>query len=179
GSNYPFHLIPLGNNKLVIGNDASSTSISFVVSNEGLLTQKTNPNFVVRSQFKSNTLYNAAGNYLINLLENRTYHATNFSFRSSFEAPYFTSGVSIDGSTFLGSNNDPSWAVQENSLHEKKAQLFNSSTSSLETIDTKGYPHLLFENSQGQIISVSSGVKRERLDSFSPRPDLFIEIIKE
>ncbi|MGB5700989.1 lipocalin family protein [Muriicola sp.] len=179
GSNYPFHLIPLGNNKLVIGNDASSTSISFVVSNEGLLTQKTNPNFVVRSQFKSKTLYNAAGNYLINLLENRTYNATDFSFRSSFEAPYFTSGVSIDGSTFLGSNNDPFWPVQENSLHEKKAQLFNSSTSSLETIDTKGYPHLLFENSQGQIISVSSGVKRERLDSFSPRPDLFIEIIKE
>ncbi len=179
GSNYPFHLISLNNNKLVIGNDDSSGSISFVVSSEGLLTQKSNPNFVIKSQYKTKTLFNAAGNYIINLLENRTYNASDFSFRTSFETPYFSSGVSLDGSTFLGSNNDPSWTVQENSPHEKKAQLFNSSTSTLETIDTKGYPHLLFENSQGQIISISSGVKRERMDSFSPRPDLFMEVIKE
>lgn len=78
----------------------------------------------------------------------------------------------------LGSNNDPQLSISNESIHEKKARIFNFSTGKPITLESKGYPHLLFENHAGQIISISSGFKRESLEKNAQEPDIFVEVIQ-
>ena len=116
-------------------------------------------------------------NYIINLLENKLYSSQSYKFQEAFETPYFPSGISRDGNLILGSNNNP----QDHSstvIHERIARLYNLTNGNVTTIETEGYPHLLFENHLGQIISISSDFQRDNLGTVSPKPDIFVEVVK-
>jgi len=175
--NSRYHLLSLENGKIILGHHNNPTSVTFLIDSYGMISNRTIVNVSINSQWQKKTIYNAAQNYLINLLENRIYSITDFSLLESFEQPYYPTGISINGNLILGSNNDPNWSVTDDSLHEKIARIFNRSSQEVNTFASKGYPHLIFENHQGQIISISSGLKRDNLERDSQKPDIFIEII--
>jgi hypothetical protein len=170
-----YQIIKLDNDQILIGHSNEPSSLRFKIDAGGFLTERTSVPITIKSDWKKETFYNTAQNYIINLVEGRLYSGTDYSPIDTFSEPNFPYGISADGNLVLGSNNDPKTIDLLNSTHEKRAYLYNRSLQSIEVYDTKGYPHFIFENHLGQIFSVSSGLQRPHLDRSMPAPDLFIE----
>lgn len=173
-----YHLVLLKDQEILVGHFREAQSFKFVVSSTGKISDGEPVNIPVKSHYQKKTLYSPEKEYVINLLENKLYSTRSFGLQESFESPYFPSGISRDGNLILGSNNDPQERITNESIHERKARIYNLTTGKLTTIESKGYPHLLFEDHAGQIISISSGFKRESLDKNAPKPDIFLEVIQ-
>ncbi|WP_373056369.1 lipocalin family protein [Zunongwangia sp. H14] len=175
---YNYHLIALKDKQLLVGHFYEPNSYKFSISETGKISEAEIVNIPIKSHYVKNTFYSAERNYIINLLENKLYSTQTFNLKDSFEKPYFPSGISRNGNLIFGSNNDPEWYPENETIHEKKARIYNLTTGQLNTIETKGYPLMLFENSTGQIISISSGFKRPGLDQSMPKPDIFVEVVR-
>jgi hypothetical protein len=176
--NNSYHIVKLKNGELLVGHFQESQSFKFSISSTGEISSGQLVNIPIRSRSEKKTLYSEDRNYVVNLLENKVYSTQSYSLQETFESPYFPTGISRNGNLILGSNNDPQENISNESIHEKKARLYELATGKLSTVDIKGYPHLLFENHLGQIISISSGFKRENLDTNSPKPDIFVEVVQ-
>jgi len=175
---FPQKLISLSDNRLLIARNGASNCVLFTVAPNGKLTQKTTVAISLNSDNRTRAIYNAAQNYIVDYASNRIYNANDFSLLRSFEAPYFPSGISMDGNRIFGVNNDPDWDIQEGSLHEKKAYALDLASKNVTELQAIGYPHRVFENYLGQTLSISSGLKRQNLYSSSPKADILIEIIQ-
>src|SRR5690606_9399134 len=101
------------------------------------------------------TLINSANGTLVNFQENRVYNLASTAYRS-FEQPYFPLALSTDGTKIIGTNNNPEWTIERESLHSKQVQILDLNSSNISVFNTEGYPHYLFENHLGQIISLST-----------------------
>ncbi len=64
------------------------------------------------------------------------YSTNTYSFLESFEEPYFPSGISENGISIFGTNNDPDWQITQESLHAKEAIKYDRNISSLENYNT-------------------------------------------
>ncbi len=177
-STYKFHMIALKNNQILIGHFDEPNSISFIVNSQGQLTEKDFKDIPLKSKYSKKSFYNPEKNYIINFLENRIYSTTTFSYSNSFETPYFPTGLSNNGNIIFGSNNDSEWQIEENSLHEKKVIALDLNSNLLKEYSTKGYPQLVFQNYMGKTVSLSSGLKRQSLESETSKRDLFIEVVE-
>lgn len=176
--NTDYHLIPLKNGEILVGHYQEAKSYKFSINAMGELSEGELVNIPITSRGQKKTFYSPNKDYVINLDENKIYSTLTWNWQESFESPYFPSGISRNGNLILGSNNDPGENITSEAIHEKKARIYNLTTKNVTTVETKGYPHLLFENHQGQIISISSGFKRASLDNFAPKQDLFVEIVQ-
>ncbi len=175
---YNYRVFELNNNKLLVGHNNESNSIVYNMDVNGILTMDQTVAIPIKDDWDNKTLYNASANYIINLLENRLYSTISYSFLESFEEPYYPSGISEDGIEMLGSNNDPDWSITPESLHAKEAVIFNRSTQAVNTIEILGYPHILFQDYNGDIMSISSGLKKEDIgQNINDKADIFIETL--
>lgn len=175
---FNYQIISLKNDQVLVGHDREPKSFKFSIDGNGKISTGEPVDIPIRSQWKKKTLYSPDQDYIVNLAENKLYSTQSFSYKSSFEKPFYPTGISRNGSLILGSNNDPNETPTNESIQEKKAQVYNITTTELNTVETKGYPHVLFEDHSGQIISISSGFKRKDMESTMPKPDLFVEVIR-
>ena len=173
-----YHLLPLKNGEILVGHFKEEQSFKFKINAQGELLDGQLVNIPIRSHSQKKTLYSPDRDYVINLLDNKIFSTLTFSLWEYVENPSFPSGISRNGNFVFGSRNDPKESIMEESTHEKKAVIYNLSTKTVTTVETKGYPHILFENHLGEIISISSGFKRESLESSAPKPDIFVEILE-
>lgn len=173
-----YHLLPLKNGEILVGHYKEEQSFKFKISAHGELSDGQLVNIPIRSHSQKKTLYSPDGDYVINLLDNKIFSTLTFSFLEYVENPSFPSGISRNGNLIFGSRNDPKESINEESTHEKKAEIYNLSTKTVITVKTKGYPHVIFENYLGEIISISSGFKRESLENSAPKPDIFVEVLE-
>ena len=121
-------------------------------------------------------MYNAAAGILVDSEPNRMYSSTTFQNLGSFEKPNFPTGLSADGSKIFGTDNDYEWNIDYDSPHKKEALIFDRNSSMITTVETVGYPHILFENFRGELMSISSGLKRATLyRDLADTADIFIE----
>ncbi len=177
---YNYQVFELNDDKLLVGHKNESNSMVFDIAANGTLTYEQNVAIPITDDgyFFNKTLYISSQDYIINFDENRLYSTTSFSFLESFEEPYYPSGISQDGIEIFGTNNDPDWQITPESLHAKEALIYNRNTSSIENFNTIGYPHVIFENYLGEIISISSGLKKDDLSqNINDRGDIFLEKI--
>ncbi|MFS4491849.1 lipocalin family protein [Maribacter sp. 2308TA10-17] len=174
-----YKLIAIDTNRFLAGHHNSTTSILYELNTDGTFAENVQTTPVAfASNFRDKTIFNAAQNIILNSTEKILYSANTLSVLENLTNPNFPSGISADGNLILGSNNDPKWRVERESLHQKEAIIFNRESNSVQFIPTIGYPLLLFENHLGQIISISSGIKRERLSSFTEYDEIFIETVE-
>ncbi len=168
----------LSNNRLIVGHRAETNSMVYALDANGtILSDQTVP-LHLKNLNNDKILYNATANYFLDITENRLYSSETFASIQSFEMPVFPSGTSTDGNTIYGTNNDPDWQVTSDSPHKTEAILFNRNTGQTDKIELIGYPLLIFENYVGDIMSISSGLKKNRLIDYSVyQPSLFIEKI--
>lgn len=175
---YNYQVFDLNGNQLLVGHNNEPNSLVYTMDANGMLTLEQTVAVPIVSGSDEKSLYSSSGNYIINLLENRLYSTTSFTFLESFEEPYYPSGVSQDGTKIFGTNNDPNWQITDESLHEKEAIIYTRLTQALEAIETIGYPHVIFENFNGDIISISSGLKKDDIgQNINDKADIFMEIV--
>tara|TARA_R110000868_G_scaffold158589_4_gene386827 strand:+ start:27819 stop:29900 length:2082 start_codon:yes stop_codon:yes gene_type:complete len=172
-----YQILPISNDQIILGHYNENSSLLFTISQTGEITNRTVINSVIRSADESDIKYSSSQNKIFGLKEHNVYSDSNFNLLQTFIEPNFALGISTNGDLILGSNNDPTWSIDENSLHEKKAIVYNLSTQSKKEYNTKGYPHIIFQNYLGELISISSGFKRKNLKDYPPKPDIFIEKI--
>jgi hypothetical protein len=171
-----YNVLQINDGRIIIGNRDQAQSIIYSISPEGNLTDKTTINVPLTAGLAKETVFNPGENSIINFRENRIYDLASASLRS-FEQPYFPLAINANGSKIMGTNNDPEWTIDSESLHEKKVRTLDLNNSNLNILETEGYPHYLFENHLGQIISLSTYFKRTRANYPYERPDFFIEIM--
>lgn len=176
-SSYNYHLTALKNGEVLVGHHEEPQSRKYRVGADEEISGGELVDIPIKSKWKTKTLYSPMQDYVINLPENRIYSTLTYNFLESFEAPYFPSGISRNGDRILGTNNNPENYSENAAGREKKALVYNFKTKQVQSFPTKGYPHLLFENHLGEIISISSGFNRSNLEKTTPMPDIFVEKI--
>lgn len=178
-SSYDYSVLEIKNDQLIVGHRNETNSILYDTDANGFLTKKnTIPINLIQNE-ERNVQYNSISDYIINYQENKLYSSNNFSILSTFQQPNFGTGVSINGQEIYGSSNNPDWSIDNSSDHKKEATIFNRQTQNTQTLTTTGYPMLIFENYLGNLISISSGMKKEKIESnINDKADLFIEIIR-
>jgi len=172
-----YQIIELDNDQVLVGHSNEPNSLRFTIDIDGFLTNRTSVPIPILSDWKKETFFNANQNYIINLVEGRIYSNTDYYIIDTFSEPNFSYGISDDGNRVFGSENDPDAIDLLSSMHERNAYAYNRADQTLEQYETKGYPHFIFENHLGQMISISSGLLRPRLDFRMPSPDFFVEIV--
>lgn len=175
---YTYRVLPIDDDRIIIGNRDQAQSVIFNVNSAGNLLDKRTVDIPITAIRHGETLINSANGALVNFQENRVYNLASTAFRS-FEQPYFPLALSRDGTKVMGTNNDPKWNIQPESLHSKQVRILDLNNSNISVIDTEGYPHYLFENHLGQIISLSTYFKRDNAYDNYDRPDFFMEIVGE
>jgi hypothetical protein len=178
-SGYNHSVVEIKNNQLLLGNKKAANSILYSIDANGFLTKIKTLDIIIDQNINRNIQYNLAENYIINLEENKIYSNSDFDLISSFQQPNFAYGISNDGKEVYGSNNDLSSLSSDNDQQKKEVVFFNRLTQQVQIYSTKGYSHVIFENYQGKVISISSGMKKESLfHKINNKEDLFIEVIK-
>jgi len=172
-----FQILPLNGSKVLVGHEFDSESYTLNIESDGQITNKTTILSVNWKDFKKTLFYNSAADIILDNAERGIYETQNFSFSIFYDRPFLATGLSTDGSTVLGTDNDPEWTIDEISMHERKAVFFDINTAVSIDRNTIGYPLLVFENNLGQRVSISSWFKREDIARSNPKPDLFVEIL--
>ena len=171
-------LFMLDNDRVLIGHPSESNSFVKTVDANGFMVNSETVNFSIKRLNNEKTLHNPTAQYMLNTGENRLYDTNSFQILNSFEFPSFATGTSTDGALIMGTNNDPDWQITSDSPHKKEAVIYNRSSGQASEIKTIGYPQLIFENYNGELISISSGFKKESLNqNINGKADIFIEKI--
>lgn len=173
-----FHVLKIDNSRVLIGNTDENQSVVFEISSEGFLMNKSTLDISVTGVLSGESVYNPHDNTLVNFRENRIYNLATSNY-SSFEQPFYPVSLNPNGTKILGTNNDPQWNIEPNSLHKKEARILELLSSNVSAANTEGYPHFLFENHLGQIISLSTYFKRQKARDSYERPDFFVEIVPQ
>ncbi|UII75841.1 lipocalin family protein [Flagellimonas sp. HMM57] len=169
----------INDNRVLIGHPNEPNSIVKTLDDNGFIIGSTMVDFSIQARNGKRTLYNSVSGYLLNTGENRLYDTDTFQILQSFEFPSFPTGTSTDGNLILGTNNDPGWQIDADSPHKKEAVILNRATNQVDELSTIGYPHFIFEDYNGDIISISSGFKKESLEqNINGKADIFIEKIQ-
>lgn len=175
--NYRF--FTLKDNQIMLGHFNEPNSIVYTLDDAGNVLSNQIVPIKTRSINNEKTLYSEQGDYLLDTPENRLYSTLSFQFLESFEFPNFPSGTSVDGSQIYGTNNDPKWEIKDDSPHKKEVIIYDRNLKTNTIVETIGYPHILFENYNGEIISLSTGLKRNDLSrDINNKADIFIEKVE-
>ncbi|MFD0976831.1 hypothetical protein [Salinimicrobium gaetbulicola] len=169
-----YEIVQLLNREVLVGHRNEPTSLRYIVENDGMLTGRTNVNLPLKPQWQNGVEFSESLKLLVNFEDRSIWSTTDFSQVNKFDAPLLPTSLSSDGNSVLGSFNHPS-GFTDGSTYEKKAQTFDLNTRTVVTYPAKGYPHFVFKDHLGRIMSISSGLVKKDLKSTSPRPDLFME----
>ncbi|MDN3594377.1 hypothetical protein [Zunongwangia endophytica] len=155
------------------------TSHLYAISDNGSIQETAEQiNYSYASAYSDTKTIPPQGNVMVNISKNAVYSSDHFEVFATFGEPVFPTGLSRNGKVICGSNNNPEWFPNKESAHEKVAKIYNWQTKTLSSISTQGYPMLIFESNRKGIISLSAGMKLDKLSTGVPKPDLFFERIK-
>lgn len=172
-----YQIIELKNGQVLMGHSQATTSFLYTLDDTGNIQESQSVNIQFRWRSVSEyLLYNSTADILLDTAQNRFYSSVTFQYLNSFGQPDFPSGISTDGTKVFGTNNDPDWLIEPGSLHKKEVVVYDRNTSSMLKVETIGYPHIVFENYNGEIISISSGFKKDNLyENVHNKSDFFVE----
>jgi len=170
------NVMDIGQNRILAGNYTQSQGLIVEINSNGELSNNADSvNLNATSQWKNNSLFSDDEQYVLNVEDNTLYSTGTNNLISTLNQSYFPSGISNDGLLILGTNNNPDFS--DNSFHEKNVRTLSYPNLNEQIYNSKGYPHVIFQNHLGQIVSISKGLVGS-LDGSSPENDIFIEIIE-
>ena len=170
-------LAKINNTKMLIDKGQEQNSYLYTLNANGTLTLDKRPSISIALNPVKKTFYNTASAKFYDLNAKTIYNPGDLSVFKIFSNPQYATGISNDGTLILGTNNDPERASDADFAYAKKIQLYNINTGTIEERETKGFPHLVFENKSGKIVSISSQFKQAKLSAYSPAANMFVEII--
>lgn len=177
-SNVSHGMLELQDNTLLIGHKDKPQSIVFNWDNSGNLMNKTIYQFRSFPDLYHNPIFNLQNLEILVIPDKVFISSQTFNNSEYFNSPTFPSGLSLDGNLVFGTNNDPEWPPQTESPHLKQAIFFDRTTRDSEFIEAQGYPLFIFENNSGEIFSISSGLKIERISTHTQDYSFFVEKLR-
>jgi hypothetical protein len=174
-SSSTINVMDLGQNRILTGNHTKSEGLIVSIDANGVLSNAVPVNLNATSQWKNNSLYSKNRQYLVNIEDNTLYSTSTYNLVTTLNQNFFLSGISDDGSLIFGTNNNP--MSSNSTFHEKKVRTLSYPALKEQTYDAKGYPHVLYQNHLGQLVSISKGLIGSLKFSAVER-DIFVEIIK-
>lgn len=169
------NVLDIKQNRILVGNHTKSQGLIVGINVNGELTNtSTSVALNMTSEWKNNSLFSEDKNYLLNTEDNTLFSTNTYNLITTLNQDFFPSGISNDGSLILGTNNNPD--SNSTSVNEKKVKLLSYPSLNEQLYDSKGYPHVVFQNHLGQIVSISKGLLG-KINSSTPENDIFVEII--
>lgn len=156
-----YRMLEINENQVLVGHKAEQESILFEIDGEGQLQNKTIVSLPLDSEYipnyKNVSFYSDSANVLINYGQKSLYSTLSFEPEIELPQDLFALGLSNDGSFIFSSYNDPDWYgsdIQTEFL-KREVVLFDTETGAETSIGIKGYPIRIFENSTGEVFSIS------------------------
>jgi len=168
------NLIDIEQNRILTGNFMKDTGLLVNINENGELSSSIPNNIKTTSQWKNDALFSKDKDYLLNREDNTLYSTNSFELITQLNPKLFVSGISNDGSLFLGTNNSPK--ISNGSFHEKKVRTYSFPNFHEKEYNTKGYPGIVYQNHLGQLVSISTGLIGSVSNGF-PGGSIFVEVI--
>lgn len=163
--------------RILVGNFSTANGLIVQIGANGLLSNKLQPvPMNLTSAWLNNSLFSQQSKYVLNVEGNTMYSTTSYNLIRSFGEEFFPSGINNSGSMILGSKNNRINDSDEG-FHEKKVRTLAYPSWNETVYESKGYPHFVFQNHLGQIVSISKGLVGV-LNGYPPVNDIFVEIIQ-
>ncbi|WP_055436821.1 hypothetical protein [Lacinutrix algicola] len=170
------NIMDIGLNRILVGNATQSQGLIVDIdSNTGVLSNVTTVNSNLTSEWNNNGLYSQDLAYVLNTEDNTVYSTSTNNLITTLSSNFFASGISNNGNLILGTNNNP--VSTTDSFHEKKVRTLSYPDFNEQIYDAKGYPHIVYQNHLGQLISISKGLIGN-INGYTPENDIFIEVIE-
>ena len=176
-----YRMIQVNGNDIIVGHKDDEESIFFTVDDSGLLLNKQVVSLPMSSnytaKFKNSSFCSESNNSLINYGDRIMYSTLSFQVKVRMPENFFALGLDKNANYIYASTNNPDWLGSDvkSSLLKREVLLFNTKTSQVQSIKTKGYPIRVFENNIGEIFSIS--IPENQSTTF--KYDIFIEKIND
>lgn len=174
-----YRMIQVNDNEIMVGHKNEEESILYKVDDNGILQNKRVVSIPLSSSFivkyKNTSFYSNRSNLLINYGQRALYSTLSFQAEAEMPKELFALGLDKDAKYIFASTNDPDWYGSDlrTELLKREVLLFDTETSQIKSIKTKGYPIRVFENNNGEIFSISIP-ENQVITQF----DVFVEKIK-
>ncbi len=156
-----YRIIQVNDNEIIVGHKNDEESILYRVDDNGILQNRRVITLPFSSdyipKYKNTSFYSDSGNSLINYGQRKLYSTISFQVEVQLPEELFALGLSKDAKYIFASTIDPDWFGSDvkTELLKREVLFFNTETSEMQTIKTKGYPIRVFENTLGEIYSIS------------------------
>lgn len=161
--------------RILIGNHTKPNGLIVGIDANGMLSAPQPIAMNATSQWYNNSLFSEDLKYILNVEDNTMYSTDSYNLVATINQEFFPSGISNNGSLILGTKNNP--GTDPEGIHEKKIRTLAYPSMNETVYQSNGYPHFVFQNHLGQIISISKGLLGA-LGGYSVENDIFIEIIE-
>ena len=160
GDNF-YRMLQLNDNEIIIGHKNEVESVFYAVDDNGnlqnrrVVTLPLNSSYI--QKYKNVSFYSSSSNSLINFGDRTLYSTLSLQSEVQMSEDMFALGLDKGGKYIFATTNNPDWYgsdVQTKFL-KREVLLFDTGTSQITSIKTKGYPIRVFENNLGEMISIS------------------------
>ncbi|MAZ28448.1 MAG: hypothetical protein CL868_15395 [Cytophagaceae bacterium] len=165
----------LSEHKVIIGHPNEEESRLFTLDDNGNILNIEEKNISLQTNASHAILTSREAGILVNTKNRDIYNAVP-QYIDSYQTPLFSTGLSRDGMKILGHDNDPEGDIGENSSYTKETILYDRGDGTAEKVNMIGYPHILFEDYTGNLMSLSTGLKKNHISQgIQGKADFFIE----
>ena len=177
-SSMNYEITRIDNSNVLLSHNNEGRAIHFAISSDGFITNNGIIQIPLLATYNSDISVNFNASILLNKRRNTVYSTTDFSEIRTYTNPIITSNLNTSGKLIFGTNNFES--SQNTDGFKKEIVVFNLEQQNIQKFPTKGYPLYIAEDSQGNIVSLSSGFPRdEYYDMHNDNvPDMFVEILE-
>ncbi|MCM5663689.1 lipocalin family protein [Galbibacter mesophilus] len=172
---FNYKILKITDNEFLVGHNYEGKSYRYTLDDNGTIINSTSVDIPMYNDILR-TFFNPISKEIFNCFRKEIYSTNSYSLKNTLTYPETTYGISEDGNLLYGTSNNPSSLGED---FTKNVLIHDRKNQTTRTIASKGFPHLLFQNYKGQLVSISSYFKRENLKSHSfVNPDFFVEIIE-
>lgn len=173
---YAYNVFEIETNRFLVGHRREGSSKLYSLQSDGQLIYEQEVAIPILDYGKRLSKASKPGQVLVNFEERQLFSTVSFLSLGVFSQPFHAMNLSTDGQFIFGTNNDPEWPIQKDSAHAKEAVIYNRTTQQVQVIPTTGYPLAVFQNHKGDVLCVSSGLKKSKLEeSLFSTIDFFME----
>jgi len=174
-----YELTVINKNNVLLSHNNEGRAIHYTIDNEGYITNNGVKEISLKAKYNSDLQVNSSASLLLNKQLNTVYNSSDFSLEFNYSIPMVTSNLNQSGTKIYGTNNIRN-AQNSDEEFKKELLIYDIATKDYIPRDTKGYPLYIIDDNSKNIISLSSGFKRDQYydTHHGNEPDLFIEIIE-
>ncbi len=177
---FNYEVTVLDQNNILLSHNNEGRAIHYEISHTGLIQNKGIKQMPLYTRHTNDEIsINSDKSLILNSSRNSVYDTENFNLFYTLPESFVASNFNNTGDKIIGTNNQT--GIDNFDLNFKKEiVVYDLSQNTFVTKEAKGYSLLSFEDSLGNIISLSSGEPRNSY--YSPhtgnKPDFFIEVIE-